>query len=229
MKRGYTPYGESAVTSGSALSRLQYTGRDNDGTGLYFYRARYYDPVLKRFISEDPIGLGGGLNLYGYANQAPTIFGDPLGLAPVCSIIHYGSPVQRGTFRENVKPPKIMSNGSGVRIVKSDQPPLAPPGPGGNSPDKLNVCFSVLTKLVLYNKYLVQEEFDLYGRTSTKITYRCTEERECADPRVSLIEIDKEGKDFLRQVSNSREEEEIVAEFTVPMPSPICFARGRGR
>jgi len=33
---------------------LQYTGREVDGTGLYYYRARYYDPVLKRFISDDP-------------------------------------------------------------------------------------------------------------------------------------------------------------------------------
>ena len=53
------------LTSHSALRRCleflvnsyQYTGRENDGTGLYFYRARYYAPALGRFISEDPIGL----------------------------------------------------------------------------------------------------------------------------------------------------------------------------
>ncbi|MDC0994055.1 hypothetical protein OAR16_00445 [bacterium] len=39
---------------------MQYTGCDNDDTGLYYYRTRYYDPVLKRFVSEDPIGLMGG-------------------------------------------------------------------------------------------------------------------------------------------------------------------------
>jgi uncharacterized protein RhaS with RHS repeats len=32
----------------------------DDGTGIYYYRARYYHPQLQRFISEDPIGVGGG-------------------------------------------------------------------------------------------------------------------------------------------------------------------------
>ena len=36
---------------------FQYTGRENDATGLYYYRARYYSPTLRRFISEDPLGL----------------------------------------------------------------------------------------------------------------------------------------------------------------------------
>ena len=68
----YSPYGQTlkaGAESGSASSDnpVQYTGRENDGaqggTGggeLYYYRARYYDPVLKRFISSDPIGLAGG-------------------------------------------------------------------------------------------------------------------------------------------------------------------------
>ena len=60
---------------------IQYTGRENDGTGLYFYRARYYDPVLKRFVSEDPIGTRAGLNFYGYVGGNPISYADPLGLA----------------------------------------------------------------------------------------------------------------------------------------------------
>jgi RHS repeat-associated protein len=43
---------------------LGYTAREDDGTGLYFYRARYYDPVMKRFVQSDPIGLAGGINTY---------------------------------------------------------------------------------------------------------------------------------------------------------------------
>jgi RHS repeat-associated protein len=50
---------------------------------LYYYRARYYDPVLKRFISEDPIGLRGGHNLFGYVSNAPTLRTDLDGLRPV--------------------------------------------------------------------------------------------------------------------------------------------------
>ena len=56
----YSPYGESQSLGPDDGNPLQYTGRENDDTGLYYYRARYYDPVLKRFVSEDPIGLMGG-------------------------------------------------------------------------------------------------------------------------------------------------------------------------
>ena len=47
---------------------------------MYFYRARYYDPVLKRFISSDPIGLAGGPNEYQYVGGSPNSHADPLGL-----------------------------------------------------------------------------------------------------------------------------------------------------
>lgn len=81
---GYSPYGETSSVGPDATGNTsQYTSRENDGaTGLYFYRARYYDPVLKRFISEDPIGLAGGMNFYGYVGGAPTAFVDPMGLSP---------------------------------------------------------------------------------------------------------------------------------------------------
>lgn len=49
-------------------------------TGLYYYRARYYDPKVGRFISEDPIGFVGGVNFYAYVNGNPASFVDPLGL-----------------------------------------------------------------------------------------------------------------------------------------------------
>ncbi|MEK7079134.1 MAG: RHS repeat-associated core domain-containing protein, partial [Patescibacteria group bacterium] len=48
--------------------------------GLNYYRARYYDPQLKRFISEDPIGLEGGINVYAYVGNEPTNWIDPEGL-----------------------------------------------------------------------------------------------------------------------------------------------------
>ena len=59
---------------------LQYTGRENDGTGLYYYRARYYDPLLKQWVSEDPIGLAGGINQRAYVGGNPISFNDPRGL-----------------------------------------------------------------------------------------------------------------------------------------------------
>jgi RHS repeat-associated protein len=71
----------------------QFTGRENDGSGLYYYRARFYHPGLQRFISEDPLGFGGGLNAFAYAGNVPTMFSDPLGLKP-CS--NFGGGKGRG-------------------------------------------------------------------------------------------------------------------------------------
>ncbi len=63
-----------------STNTYQYTGRENDGTGLYFYRARYYSPTLQRFISEDPLGFrGGDANLYAYVWNSPSNFFDPIG------------------------------------------------------------------------------------------------------------------------------------------------------
>ena len=77
----YSPYGDSAKT-GASSTAFQYTGRENDGgSGLYYYRARYYSPQLGRFISEDPIGLGGGTsNFYAYVDGNPVSNIDALGL-----------------------------------------------------------------------------------------------------------------------------------------------------
>ena len=84
----YSPYGQTQKVgvenqrTGSE-NNSRYTGRENDaigGSGLYYYRARYYDPVLKRFISEDPIGLAGGINSHAYVEGDPVSGTDPTGL-----------------------------------------------------------------------------------------------------------------------------------------------------
>ncbi|GAB1344713.1 hypothetical protein MASR1M101_38400 [Gemmatimonas sp.] len=51
-------------------------------TGLLYKRNRYFDPASGRFTQADPIGLGGGLNLYGFAGGDPVNFSDPFGLCP---------------------------------------------------------------------------------------------------------------------------------------------------
>jgi RHS repeat-associated protein len=77
----YDPFGNVTVAGESSDNPFQYTGRENDGTGLYYYRARYYSPELQRFISEDPFGLAGGINLVAYAGNSPLNYVDPLGLS----------------------------------------------------------------------------------------------------------------------------------------------------
>ena len=69
------------VQSGNLTTHYGYTGREADEkTGLMYYRARFYDPQIGRFTSEDPIGFAGGdVNLYGYVWNNPQHFKDPLG------------------------------------------------------------------------------------------------------------------------------------------------------
>ena len=56
------------------------TGRENDATGLYFYRARYYSPTFQRFASQDPIDFAGGdTDLYGYVGNDPASHRDETG------------------------------------------------------------------------------------------------------------------------------------------------------
>ncbi|MEP6569529.1 MAG: DUF6765 family protein [Acidobacteriota bacterium] len=81
----YDSFGNSA---GSTRTRYGYTGRERDpDTGLMYYRARWYDPQTARFISEDPIGLAGGLNQYGYVGNNPQNKTDPSGLYEID--VHY--------------------------------------------------------------------------------------------------------------------------------------------
>jgi RHS repeat-associated protein len=79
----YSPFGSATATGASNNNSYQFTGRENDGTGLYYYRARYYHPELQRFISEDPIQFESGTtNLFEYVDGNPIRWNDPSGLFP---------------------------------------------------------------------------------------------------------------------------------------------------
>jgi len=78
----YEPFGITTQTGAASTNSYKYTGREDDGSGLYYYRARYYQPRLQRFIAEDPLGFGGGgdVNLYEYVSGNPMMYRDPYGL-----------------------------------------------------------------------------------------------------------------------------------------------------
>lgn len=76
----YEPFGNTTSSGPASSNTFQYTGRENDGTGLYYYRARYYSPTLHRFISEDPIGLAAGVDFFTYTGNNPIDLNDPYGL-----------------------------------------------------------------------------------------------------------------------------------------------------
>ena len=82
----YNSFGHiTSQTHGHVNYRFTYTGRELDAeTGLYYYRARYYDAENGRFISEDPIAFeAGDANLYRYVGNNPGNGVDPMGLDPI--------------------------------------------------------------------------------------------------------------------------------------------------
>jgi RHS repeat-associated protein len=72
-----------AIDSFQIQKIFRYAGQYYDEeTGLHYNYFRYYDPKTGRYLTPDPIGLDGGINLYVYANLNPTNVVDPLGLEP---------------------------------------------------------------------------------------------------------------------------------------------------
>src|SRR5262249_11124672 len=68
----YDSFGNLTASTGSISNSFRYTGREWDAeTGLYYYRARYYDPASGRFVNEDPLQFSAGPNFYAYAGNGP--------------------------------------------------------------------------------------------------------------------------------------------------------------
>ncbi|MGH7719686.1 MAG: RHS repeat domain-containing protein [Gemmatimonadaceae bacterium] len=86
----YDPWGKVTSTTGTLAdtSRLRWKALpwEGDSTQLYYVRNRWYDPVTKRFVSEDPIGLAGGINRYVYGSNDPVNRFDPLGLSDCVAV-----------------------------------------------------------------------------------------------------------------------------------------------
>jgi len=77
----YFPFGKAQVVVGTVTNNLRFPGQYYDAeTGLHYNWNRYYDPEIGRYISADPIGLDGGINLYAYVSNDPVNFVDPWGL-----------------------------------------------------------------------------------------------------------------------------------------------------
>ncbi|WP_437876260.1 RHS repeat-associated core domain-containing protein [Sorangium sp. So ce513] len=76
-------FGEARLSEGAkADTPLRFRGQYADAeTGLYYNFCRYYDPELAQYISPDPIGVEGGIRLFGYVGNRPRTLTDPFGLA----------------------------------------------------------------------------------------------------------------------------------------------------
>jgi RHS repeat-associated protein len=84
---------------------LRFAGQYYDyETGLHYNRHRYYDPKCGRFVSKDPVGLRGGINLFAYVNNSPVQWVDPLGLAGCKYLFRGDSRSPETIFNEGFRP-----------------------------------------------------------------------------------------------------------------------------
>jgi len=118
----FDSFGKQTATSGSLTNPFQYTARESDSeTGLYYYRARYYDPTIGRFLNEDPIGFSGGADFYSYVNGNSLNFVDAFGLQGTGTATAPAPVTTRPS--PPVKPPPIVND-----PVISPKPPTASMG-----------------------------------------------------------------------------------------------------
>ena len=128
------PFGWTATTEQAYVRDLWHGSlleSKRDGSGLLFRRHRYVDPASGRFTQEDPIGLAGGLNLYGFAAGDPVNYSDPFGLQacdppddPKCTRIPTSLPLGRvppGT-RVSIGGIDITVREPGFQVALSDGP-----------------------------------------------------------------------------------------------------------
>lgn|GEM_PF-2324644 len=124
----YKPFGETRASSGTFGTDRKFTGQRLDGTGLYFYNARYYDAALGRFISPDPLiphrYNPQAYNRYSYVFNNPLRYTDPTGYCPFCDFVS-------NTFQA------VASDPLAVAHVGLDHLGYVP-GPLGMAADALN-------------------------------------------------------------------------------------------
>ena len=84
----YEPFGSIRKQTGTTANAWAFTGHPRDAeSSLQFLRNRYYDSRTGTFLTQDPIGVAGGVNLYGYASNNPLSRRDPFGLKSVWDVI----------------------------------------------------------------------------------------------------------------------------------------------
>jgi RHS repeat-associated protein len=103
----YDSFGKLTASTGSVVNPFQFTSREMDSeTMLYYMRARNFDPTAGRFISEDPIGFRGGVNVYAYTLNNPVLYVDLYGLES--GNLNKSVPGPNGETAQNVPCPDCL-------------------------------------------------------------------------------------------------------------------------
>ena len=160
----YDSFGKLTASTGSITNRFQYTAREFDSeSGLYYYRARYYDPNIGRFVTEDPMRYrGGSADFYSYVSNSPIRYTDPQGECPQFdSVTRYHMQCEQSAL--------------GIQLTKQNKcachcvyAPNAPPGQGC-----IDVCMDCYSKSPTpYGACLCLSK-QLYGRTKEQAEFDC--------------------------------------------------------
>jgi RHS repeat-associated protein len=134
----FEPFGNTSVTGATTTNSFAYTGRELDATGLYFYRARYYNVSTQRFLSEDPIRFRSGqANFYAYVGNSPANWVDRHGTDKVPAAPCIDANRVQGLVIDTLAPISQLTGytiGIGVGGSIGGGPPIPgfePPFPGG--------------------------------------------------------------------------------------------------
>jgi RHS repeat-associated protein len=149
----YDSFGNLTASTGTARNYFEYTGRDFDSeTSLNFYRARYYDPTIGRFLNEDPIRwFSGTADFYGYVHNDPVGLVDPFGLR--------GSPSATGSCLANAL------NSLFPGVTASVGPAIKETGGHWNFPVQLQFPSSCAASQ-FYQAYMFQFNYGSFGPPS---------------------------------------------------------------
>ena len=118
----YLPYGQAQIKTAMVKNNLRFPGQYFDAeTGLHYNWNRFYDPEVGRYISADPIGLDGGMNLYSYVQNNPVNAIDPFGLALIYNGSGTGIPYK--PEHDGNKPPSMCDPGDLCNVDGVYSPP----------------------------------------------------------------------------------------------------------
>jgi RHS repeat-associated protein len=154
----YDSFGtQTGSTLGATVdTRYKFTGREFDSeTGDYFYRARYYDPETRRFLSEDPIGFSSGdVNLYRYVENAPILRTDPTGTTDMRW--PWNGSVSNQTQRSVI----VVNSNKARDTLEVLRPGTSTPDSPGRSKDADGVWVCENRKWVFYEIYVGPQDVD---------------------------------------------------------------------